>query len=54
VWPKKGINEVCGTVKHLLREMERVAPKVQRLLNEGRIKKKDFEFVKYNCAEIIP
>jgi putative peptide-modifying radical SAM enzyme len=53
-WPAKGVKEVCGTVKHLLREMERVAPKVQKLLNEKKINEKDLKFVKYNCAEIIP
>ena len=53
-WPKKGINEICVTIKHLLREMERIAPEIQKLIDEKIIKKKDLEFLKYNCAEIIP
>jgi len=53
-WPVKGINEVCGTVKHLLREMKRVAPQVQELIFVGKISKKDLQFLKYNCCEIIP
>jgi uncharacterized protein len=54
VWPKKGITELCGTVKHLLREMERIAPQVQILLDKKIIMKKDLDFLKYNCCEIIP
>jgi len=53
-WPKKGINEICQTISHLLREMERVAPQIQKLIDKKIIKKKDLEFLKYNCAEIIP
>jgi uncharacterized protein len=53
-WPKKGINEICDTIKHLLREMERIAPEIQKLIDEKIIKKEDLEFLKYNCAEIIP
>ena len=54
VWPKKGIEELCSTTKHLLREMERISPEIQKLLDNKTIKKKDLEFLKYNCAEIIP
>jgi putative peptide-modifying radical SAM enzyme len=54
VWPKKGIKEVCGTINHLIKEMKRIEPQIRMLLNEGKIKEKDFEFLKYNCCEIIP
>jgi uncharacterized protein len=53
-WPKKGIEEICVTIKHLLREMERIAPEIQKLIDNKTIKKKDLEFLKYNCCEIIP
>ncbi len=53
-WPKKGIKEICITIKHLLREMERIFPQIQKLIDNKTIKKKDLEFLKYNCAEIIP
>jgi len=53
-WPKKGINEICETIKHLLREMERIAPQIQKLIDDKTIKASDLEFLKYNCAEIIP
>ena len=54
VWPKKGVNEICITIKHLLKEMKRIQPEIEKLIKEGKIKKKDFNFLKYNCAEIIP
>jgi uncharacterized protein len=53
-WPKKGISEICVTIKHLLREMERIAPEIQILIDKKVIKEKDLKFLKYNCAEIIP
>jgi uncharacterized protein len=53
-WPKKGINELCSTIKHLLREMKQIAPEIQKLIDNKTIKKEDLEFLKYNCAEIIP
>ena len=53
-WPKKGIEELCVTIKHLLREMERIAPEIQELIDNKTISKKDLDFLKYNCCEIIP
>jgi putative peptide-modifying radical SAM enzyme len=54
VWPKKGINEICSSVKHLISEMKRISPIVQEQIENKKIKKKDLQFLKYNCAEIIP
>jgi putative peptide-modifying radical SAM enzyme len=54
VWPKKGIEELCSTTKHLLGEMKRIAPIVKELIDNKIIKKRDLEFLKYNCCEIIP
>ncbi len=54
VWPKKGIEELCNTIHHLISEMKRIAPLVKKLIEEEKIKKEDLEFLKYNCAEIIP
>ena len=53
-WPKKGINEICDSIKHLIFEMKRIQPEVELLLKNKVIKKKDFYFLKYNCCEIIP
>jgi putative peptide-modifying radical SAM enzyme len=54
VWPKKGIDEICVTVRHLISEMKRISPEVKKLIDSKKIKKKDLKFLKYNCAEIIP
>lgn len=54
VWPKKGLTELCETIHHLINEMKRIKPEIKELLTKGKINKKDFEFLKYNCAEIIP
>lgn len=53
-WPKKGVNEICDSIKHLISEMKRIQPEVEVLLKNKVIKKKDFDFLKYNCCEIIP
>ncbi|MEI7960971.1 MAG: TIGR04084 family radical SAM/SPASM domain-containing protein [archaeon] len=53
-WPKKGIIEVCETIRHLINEMKRVAPEVELIIKEKKINAKDLKFLKYNCAEIIP
>ncbi len=54
VWPKKGVGEICFSVKQLISEMKKISPKIQNLLDEKKISKKDLEFLKYNCCEIIP
>ncbi|MFA5125782.1 MAG: TIGR04084 family radical SAM/SPASM domain-containing protein [archaeon] len=54
VWPKKGVKEICMTIEHLISEMERISPCVKKLIGEKKIKKKNLQFLKYNCAEIIP
>ena len=54
VWPKKGVKEICSTISHLINEMKQASPKVEELIKEKKIKKKDLQFLKYNCAEIIP
>ena len=54
VWPKEGIESICATIKHLINEMRRITPRVEKLIREGKIKKKELAFLKYNCAEIIP
>jgi len=54
VWAKKGINEICSSIKHLISEMKRVQPIIEKIIKDEKIKKKDLKFLKYNCAEIIP
>lgn len=54
VWPKKGINEICDSIRHLIKEMKIIAPQVKALIDSKKIKKKELAFLKYNCCEIIP
>lgn len=54
IWPKKGVEEICNTTRHLIKEMKRAAPIIRELMLEKKVFKKDLKFLKYNCAEIIP
>jgi len=54
LWPKEGEKLVCETVKHLIKEIERVLPSTKELLEKDVIKKEDFEYEKYFGPEIIP
>ncbi|HNV01266.1 MAG TPA: TIGR04084 family radical SAM/SPASM domain-containing protein [archaeon] len=54
VWPKKGINEICDSIRHLIKEMKIIAPEVKELIDSKKVKKKELAFLKYNCCEIIP
>ncbi len=53
-WGLKGTKEVCGTVRFLIRELEKRLPEINRLLNSGKIKMEQFRHVKYNGCEIVP
>jgi len=54
LWPIEGQNLICKTVKHLIAEMKRAKPKIEKLIKEGKIKESDFEYEKYFGPEIIP
>jgi uncharacterized protein len=53
-WPEKGINEICDSIKHLINEMKRIQPRVEKAISQNKISSKDLKFLKYNCCEIIP
>ncbi|MFA6269178.1 MAG: TIGR04084 family radical SAM/SPASM domain-containing protein [archaeon] len=54
LWPKNGVIEICNTTRYLISEMKRISPQVEELIKSKKINKKDLQFLKYNCAEIIP
>jgi putative peptide-modifying radical SAM enzyme len=54
LWPEKGQELVCRTVKHLIAELEKAMPKVDKLISEGKIKTSDFNYEKFFGPEIIP
>jgi len=54
LWGDEGFRQVCGTVKSMVGALYEALPDVRLLIEEGRIKLKDFEYTKYNSCEIIP
>ncbi|MDG6970748.1 MAG: TIGR04084 family radical SAM/SPASM domain-containing protein [Nitrososphaerota archaeon] len=47
--------EICGTVKHLVSELQRALPRVRALVDGGRIRGDDFLYPEFNNGcEIIP
>jgi uncharacterized protein len=53
-WGIEGFKLVCKTVENLINSLKEATPKIQRLIGEGKICIKDFEYTKYNSCEIIP
>ena len=53
-WSKDAYAEVCDTVKGLINAVKMELPRINRLINEGKVRLSDFEFMKYNGCEIIP
>ncbi|MGQ4891494.1 MAG: TIGR04084 family radical SAM/SPASM domain-containing protein [Candidatus Njordarchaeia archaeon] len=55
LWGMEGFMAVCDTVKHLINELKKVKPKVEKMLNEGKIREEELFYPKYNnTTEIIP
>ena len=44
----------CAVTRHFIKALQEVKPRVEKLIGGGKLSLKDFEFVKYNGAEIIP
>jgi uncharacterized protein len=54
LWGDKEFENVCETVSHLISELQRIEPEVQKLIGSGKIKISDFDYPKFNSCEIIP
>ncbi|MHA1667512.1 MAG: TIGR04084 family radical SAM/SPASM domain-containing protein [Candidatus Heimdallarchaeaceae archaeon] len=55
LWGEEGFNLVCKTVKHLIDELRKIKPQVNRLIEEKIIQKEEFLYPTYNnTTEIIP
>jgi len=64
LWPKKGEELICNTVKHLINEIKRVTPTIKKIINTNNKSNKiedhntigfeDFVFEKYFGPEIVP
>jgi uncharacterized protein len=53
-WTDEAYSKVCYTVERLIESVESEIPRMKQLLDSGRIALDDFDYVKYNGAEIIP
>jgi putative peptide-modifying radical SAM enzyme len=53
-WGVEAYREICNTVKALVSDVFMQIPRIRALISQGRICLSDFDFIKYNGAEIIP
>ncbi|MEM4704145.1 MAG: TIGR04084 family radical SAM/SPASM domain-containing protein [Candidatus Bathyarchaeia archaeon] len=53
-WTSEAYNIVCETVRNLIDAVAEEIPRIKKLLEEGKVKKEDFSFMKYNGCEIMP
>jgi len=53
-WSPDAYKVVCGTVWNLINSVEKELPRIRKLIGEGMVDQKDFEFMRYNGCEIIP
>jgi uncharacterized protein len=54
LWPEKGQEQICGSIKFLIEEMIKKIPEISNLIAKNKIKESDFEYEKYFGPEIIP
>lgn len=55
LWGEDAFSVVCGSVKHLVKELRKVLPRIKALLSEGKISANAFEYPDgNNSCEIIP
>lgn len=54
LWPEKGQELICNTIRHLIKEIKRIVPEIRKLIEKGIVKESDFEYEKYFGPEIIP
>ncbi len=53
-WTSDAYAQVCHTVKELVEAVRVEVPRFQRLLDNGNLSLRDFDYLKYNGCEIIP
>jgi uncharacterized protein len=53
-WSKEAYAEVCGTVRGLIKAVKTEIPRINKLIDDGKVPLSDFNFMKYNGCEIIP
>ena len=53
-WSPEAYGLVCDTVKNLVDSVSSQMPRIDELMRSGRIRFRDFEYVRFNGCEIIP
>ena len=53
-WRDEQYGKVCNTVTELVEAVTAELPRIQRLINNGNLSLKDFDYLKFNGCEIIP
>ena len=53
-WPPEAHDLVCKTVRNLIDATSKEMQRMRKLIENGKINLRDFEFMKYNGCEIIP
>jgi len=53
-WSDEAYDEVCETVRGLVKSVEIQVPRIRLLIQAGKVQASDFEYMKYNGCEIIP
>jgi uncharacterized protein len=53
-WNNNEYAAVCNTVRSLIDTIKDELPRIKQLINNGKVRLSDFDFMKYNGAEIIP
>ncbi len=55
LWGEAGFAKICGITRHLVSQLKRVVPRVQELIEAGKISLDDFDYPEFNNGcEIIP
>jgi len=54
LWPKEGDEMVCNSIKHYIREIQLIMPKIIEAIEKDTIKEDSFNHEKYFGPEIIP
>lgn len=53
-WKEKEFELLCQITRKTIEKLETKIPEIKKLIKEGKIKRKDFDFEKYIGPEIIP
>jgi uncharacterized protein len=53
-WSDEAYSKVCDTVEELVDAVKMQVPRMKRLIEKGRLRLEDFDYLKYNGCEIIP